>query len=471
MTPSWQGKLRFSTPSSHNQEGTLRVKASRAAEQVMVTADGAGVANHAGAVLVAELSDRVGLTAALSQAMSSIRQRSSAHDPGVLLTQLAVSLVDGGECVSDLRVLRNQPDLFGDVASTPTASRMLYSIDDSMLEAIAEARAAARARAWEAGMRPDQIVLDFDATLITSHSDKEKAAPNYKHGYGFNPLLCFLDGTGEALAGMLRPGNANPGTAADHVALLDIALGQLPVATLAADPDGGEAMLARSDSAGCSHAFVNALRQRGLEFSIGFPMTEEVRLGILALRKRHWTEAIDQSCQIREGAWVAELTDLVDLTAWPEGTRLIVRKEEPHPGAQFSLFDVDGYRYQACICDSDDADIAYLEARHRGHARVEDRIKDAKDCGLEKFPCYRFAHNQAWLAVVLIACDLLAWTKGLCLEGELAIAAPKRLRYCLLHAAASVVRHARRLIMRLQESWPWTVDLAASFERLRSALM
>jgi hypothetical protein len=436
----------------------------------MVTGDGDGVANHAGAVLVAELADRVGLTALLGEAMSPTRRRDKGHDPGVVLTQLAVALVDGGECVSDLRVLRDQPDLFGQVASTPTASRTLYAMDGSVLEAVATARAAARAAAWAAGMRPAQIVLDFDATLVTSHSDKEQAAPTYKHGFGFSPLLCFLDGTGEALAGMLRPGNANPGTAADHVALLDAALAQLPVATRAADPRGGQAMLARSDSAGCSHAFVNALRQRGVEFSIGFPLSEEIRVAILALRPRHWREAIDQTGQVREAAWVAELTERVDLSGWPAGTRLIVRKEEPHPGAQFNLFDVDGYRYQAFMCDAADPDIAYLEARHRGHARVEERIKDAKDCGLNKFPCYRFAHNQAWLAVVLIACDLLAWTKGICLDGEMAAAAPKRLRYCLLHTAASVVRHARRLILRFQQNWPWTTELTAAFTQLRTTL-
>ena len=458
----------MSKPSSLNQEGTLRVKASRAAEQLVVTGDGGGVANHAGAVLVAELADRVGLTALLGEAMSPIRRREKGHDPGVVLTQLAVALVDGGECVSDLRVLRDQPDLFGAVASTPTASRTLYAMDGSVLERIAKALAAGRAAAWQAGMRPAQIVLDFDATLVTSHSDKEQAAPTYKHGFGFSPLLCLLDGTGEALAGLLRPGNANPGTAADHVALLDAALAQLPVATRAADPRGGQAMLARSDSAGCSHAFVNALRERGVEFSIGFPLTEEIRVAILALPKRRWSEAIDQTGHIREAAWVAELTEGVDLSGWPTGTRLIVRKEEPHPGAQFNLFDVDGYRYQAFICDADDPDIAYLEARHRGHARVEERIKDAKDCGLNKFPCYRFAHNQAWLAVVLIACDLLAWTKGLCLDGELALAAPKRLRYCLLHSAASVARHARRRILRLQQNWPWTTELTAAFVQLRA---
>ena len=400
--------------------------------------------------------------------MSPTRRRVKGHDPGVVLTQLAVTLVDGGECVSDLRVLRDQPDLFGEVASTPTASRTLYAMDAAVLDDIAKARAAARAAAWQAGIRPANIVLDFDATLVTSHSDKEQAAPTYKHGFGFSPLLCFLDGTGEALAGRLRPGNANPGTAVDHVALLDDALA-LPVATRAADPHGGQAMLARSDSAGCSHVFVNALRERGVEFSIGSRSPR--RYGWPSCRCGNGTGPRPSTSPARFGrrpGWRSS----------PRGwTCRAGRRNSPHraegrtpPRRPVQSLRCRRYRYQAFICDAGDADIAYLEARHRGHARVEERIKDAKDCGLSKFPCYRFAHNQAWLAVVLIACDLLAWTKGICLDAELAVAAPKRLRYCLLHTAASVARHARRLILRLQQNWPWTSELTAAFQQLCARL-
>jgi hypothetical protein len=151
-----------------------------------------------------------------------------------VLGDLAVMLADGGDCLSDLAVLRDQPELFGPVASTPTAWRVVERVahDELGLAGIRAARAQARARAWQAGAHTDGLLLlDIDATLLDAHSDKQGAAGTYKHGYGFHPLACYLDrgdGTGEALAGVLRPGNAGANTAADHVQVLDLALAQLP---------------------------------------------------------------------------------------------------------------------------------------------------------------------------------------------------------------------------------------------------
>ena len=286
-------------------------------------------------------------------------------------------------------------------------------------------------------------------------------------GYGFHPLGCWLDETNEALAAILRPGNAGANTAADHIAVLDMALAQLPVAPRGLDPDDGVEMLARADSAGATHGFINALRERGIEFSVGFDVTEDVRLAILGLPADAWGEAIRQDCEVRDGAQVAELTAYLDLSTWPPGTRAIVRREEPHPGAQFNLFDPQGWRHQVCIVDSTDPDISYLEARHRGHARVEDRIRCGKDTGLRNFPFHDFAANQAWLEIVLGACDLLAWTQRLCLDGELAKAEPKRLRYCLLHTPGRLAHHARRTVLRLARNWPWADQLRLAFVRLR----
>lgn len=444
------------------------VKRNTRRPRLVVSADGTGVAAHAGSRLLADVADALGLTAGLSAAMAPTRQRRSAHDPGRVLVDLAVMVADGGTSLSDLKVLRDQPELFGSVASDPTAWRVLDSIDADVLASINAASAAARQRAWAAGARPpaDFIVLDFDATLVTSHSEKEDAAPNYKHGFGFHPLLCFVDATNDAVAGVLRPGNAGSNTAADHVGVLDAALAQLPVKTKKADPEGGEWMLARADSAGATHGFVDALRERGLEFSIGFPMDESVRKAVLGLDSSAWTEAIRQDCEVREGAEVAEITADLDLSAWPEGTRAIVRREEPHPGAQLSFSDIDGHRFQVFICDSTDADLSYLEARHRGHARVEDRIRNAKQTGLANFPCHDFSNNAAWLAIVLMACDLIAWAQQLSLEGEMAKAEPKRLRYCLLHTAGRIATTGRRTRLRLQQNWPWSQDLAAAFARI-----
>jgi hypothetical protein len=431
-----------------------------------VTADGRGLVSHAGARLPADVAERSGLQDDLSAALSPLVRRRRRHAPGRVLVDLAVTAVDGGVCVSDLAAMRNQPALFGPVASQPTAWRLLDAIDDKLLARLQAARALARRRVWAAGLAPERVTLDFDATLIDVHSEKQQAKPTYKKGFGFHPLLVFLDETNEALAGMLRPGCAGANTAADHVALLDLAMAQLPVKPKAEDPDAGVEFLVRADSAGATHSFVDAIAERGMEFSIGFDVTEAVRLAILEVPKHAWAEAVGQDLQPREGAQVAEITDYLDLSAWPEGTRAICRREEPHPGAQCSIFEPDGWRHQVFITNSTEADILYLEARHRGHARVEDRIKTAKATGMEHFPGHDFAVNAAWLLVVLIACDLIAWSQRLCLEGEMAKAEPKRLRWALWHTAGRITRSGRRRILHIDQAWPWAASLERAFQRL-----
>ncbi len=190
---------------------------------------------------------------------------------------------------------------------------------------------------------------------------------------------------------------------------------------------------------------------------------------VTSVPKRRWKRAISSDgTEELETGQVTEVTDLVDLSAWPEGTRMLARREQPHPGAQLNFTDVDGYRYQVFVTDLADADISYLEALYRGRGRVECAIRDTKDTGLANFPSHSFAINAAWLAVVLIASDLLAWMKGLCLEGELARAEPKRLRYTLLHAAGILVSSARRRSVRIAAGWPWADELVGAFGRLPS---
>jgi hypothetical protein len=276
----------------------------------------------------------------------------------------------------------------------------------------------------------------------------------------------FLDETSEALASMLRPGGAGSNTAADHVDLLDAALAQLPGATKAADPVNGLEVLIRADSAGATHGFVDAIVAHGLEFSIGFDITEAVRMAVLAVSPRAWQTPMTQDMADRDGAGVTEITAHLDLSTWPAGTRVICRREEPHVGAQFNLFDPDGWRHQCFITNSTEADIVYPEARHRGHARVEDHIKEAKDLGLGRFPGHDFAANAVWLLVVGIAQDLQAWAQGVCLTGDLARCEPKRLRYCCWHAAGRLVKSGRRTTLRLDNHWPWARQLAEAFGRL-----
>lgn len=418
--------------------------------------------SHAGAALLVELADRAGLTGALSEAMAPTRERRSAHDPGRVLRDVAVMLADGGDCVSDMAAYEGQERLFGARASETTTHRVLKSVDERLLDRIRTARAAARARVWDAGARPESITLNIDATLVSAHSDKERAAGNYKHGYGFHPICCYLDETGEALAAILRPGNAGSNTAEDHFAVLALALEQLPAEDLDRE------ILVRADIGGATHAFTADCRDAGIRFSVGYELSETVRQAILELPDTAWVQAIDADGSDRDGAWVAELSDRVDLSAWPQGTRLIVRRERPHPGAQFQIFDEHGYRHTCFLTDQDGEDLAALELRHRGRARVEDSIRAGKDTGMRNLPHHAFEHNQTWLELSLIAQDLLCWTKLVCLDGELANAEPKRLRHRLLHTAGRIVRHGRHTRLRLQADWPWAKTLAAAFCRLRA---
>ncbi len=429
---------------------------------VEVTADGAGLVSHAGTALLSQVADRVGLTRALSSRLAGLKQRRRGHDPGRVIRDLAVMLADGGECVSDLGAVREQDALFGKVASDSTAFRTVDRIASTpgLLDAVRAAHARARARFWDVHGAPERLTIDVDATLITAHSEKEKAAGNYKHGFGFHPLHAYADETREALGAILRPGNAGSNTAADHKTVIDLALAQIP-----AEQIESIEILVRADSAGATHETAEHCYEGNLRFSFGYELTETVRAAILETPDEDWIAALDQDGSERDNGEVVELTDRVDLSSWPKGSRLIVRRERPHPGAQLSFTDHDGYRFQAILTDQTDPDIAILERRHRQRARVEDRIRDDKDTGLAKFPFKAFALNEVWLEIVMLAHDLLVWTQALVLDGELAKAGPKRLRYRLLHVGARLAFSGRQGKLHLPAAWPWTDALKTAFER------
>ena len=430
---------------------------------VEVTADGAGLVSHAGSALLGQVADTVGLTRGLSRRLASIKQRRRGHDPGRVIRDLAVMLADGGECVSDLGAVREQDALFGEVASDSTAFRTVERVASTpgMLNALRSAHAQVRARFWELCGAPERLTIDVDATLITSHSEKEKAAGNYKHGYGFHPLGAYADETREALAMLLRAGNAGSNTTADHQTVIDRSLAQIPDAHIEAI-----AILIRADSAGATHGTADHCHRCDLRFSFGYELTETVRAAILTTPNDAWIPALDQDGSERTNGQVVELTDHVELSTWPAGSRVIVRRERPHPGAQLSFTDHDGYRFQAILTDQTEANIAILERRHRQRARVEDRIRDDKDTGLAKLPFKQFAMNEVWVEIVMLAHDLIIWTQALALDGELAKAEPKRLRYRLLHIAARLAFSGRRAKLHLPAAWPWTEALKAAFEKL-----
>ena len=418
--------------------------------------------------------------------------------------------------ISDFRVIGDQEDLFGLVASVPTAWRTLAEISrggDRALGKITAAVNAARRRAWAAaairhgalpGIRVADKMLDgvtcirLDASVVSCHSDKEGAEPNFK-GFGLHPLLAYCDNTGEPLAGMLRPGSAGSNTAADHLTVLDAAITALP-------PASRRRLMITCDGAGASHDLIAHLDKLAARpgyqviYSVGWELGKRERAAITAVPAKAWQIAVDEHGEVRERrcdgacsdlncahrrcwieeAHVTELTPLLregpgsdQLAGWPAAMRLFARRERPHPGAQLTLFEAeDGWRYTLWVTNLPGqirgwrGQPAYIDAAHRIHARVEDAIRTGKDCGIGKFPSGSLAMNKAWLTAALTAATLLAWLKLLALDGRLARAEPKTLRYRILHAAGRLTRGGRQRRLKIQATWPWAADIITAWNRV-----
>jgi hypothetical protein len=456
-----------------------------------VIAGGESLVSHAGATLLVETARRSGLARELSVGLRRWRRPLAIHDPGKIVLDLALAVGLGGDAAADIAVLRAQSGVFGRVASDPTVSRLITTLAtdvDAALRAITTARAAARERMWHHAGAPTQdgqVVIDLDATLVTAHSDKEDATRTWKKTFGFHPLLGFVDhgigGMGEPAAELLRPGKAGSNTATDHVTVLDAALEQVPAALRVPDADGRIPVLVRTDAAGATREFAAHLARRGVEFSVGASFAHlDVATALRLLPTSAWSPAYqarkprvaETGVQIepRDGAWVAEATGLVDLSGWPPGTRLILRKERPHPGAQLRITDPDGLRVTGFLTNTGHGgpgrQLADLELRHRRHARVEDRIRAAKDTGLRNLPFHDTDHNRIWVAISALAQDLLAWCARLALPAPAAHYEPKRLRLRILAVAGRLVRTARRRFLHIDPVWPWATTITTAHTRL-----
>jgi len=461
-------------------------KRSRFYPHVRVDTSNSRAVGQAGGVLLTEAVTVAGLDAALSAALASWRKPLAVHDPGKVVLDLAVSLVLGGDCLADIGLLRAEPGVYGRVASDPTVSRTIDALATdaaAALKALDVARAAARVRVWAlAGQHaPDHrmtaaapLVIDIDATLVTAHSEKESAMPTFKRGFGFHPLWTFVDhgpdGSGEPLAVMLRPGNAGSNTAADHITVARQALAQLP-GHRPGQRSGtrpGRRVLIRTDGAGATHEFLTWLHRRRLSYSIGFGLPDDTADLLSRIPAEVWTPAYDANDEVRDGAWVAELTGLLDLSGWPPGMRVIARKERPHPGAQLRITDAEGLRVTAFATNTRRGQLADLELRHRRRARAEDRIRCAKDTGLTNLPLHDFAQNQIWCAIVALACELTAWMQTLALPAHPAPRwEPKRLRTRLFTIPATLARTGRRRLLHLADHHPWATTVRDAVARLR----
>ena len=463
------------------------MKSIAVARRVKVSADGRGVVSHAGMGLLRELADLTGLSAQVTAVLADTYKGPWVYAPGAVFADLAAAVADGADCIDGVgQLCTDREHVFGPKASTTTMWRLIdRRIDAAHLPKVRQARAAALAAAWAAGAAPTRdrpLHIDIDATLVIDHSDnKAQAAPTWKKSFGHHPLLAFLDrpeiAGGEALAGLLRKGNAGSNTAADHITVLEQALDSLP-AHWRPNPNNPDtpAVVVRSDTAGATHKFAQACRDRGVGFSFGFPIDARVWDAVDTLNLAGgWYPAIDSSGDMRDGAWVAKATGLVNLSTWPAGTRLVLRKERPHPGAQLRFTDIDGMRITAFITDTTLGEVpgqlAGLELRHRQHARVEDRIREAKAAGLANLPCHDFQSNAAWLEIVLAAADLVAWAQliGFTHAPELARCEIGAFRYRVLHVAARITHGARQLRLRIDATWRWASAIATAWQRLRAA--
>jgi hypothetical protein len=443
---------------------------------VVVEGGGDQVVAHVGLHAVGAFADRLRLGDSLSERVAPGGERAPVHDRGKVLVQAMLMLAGGGEACADIEHLRSQPDLFGSVPSDSTLYRTFREVDAATLAGLWEAVGDVRAKVWRrssATTGTATVVLDIDSSLHQVHSEnKDGTAPNYKGGFGFHPIYCFADATGEALGVLLRPGNAGANTIGDHVTVLDQAIAQLPAEIAEGHRDGDDPsrvrrrLQVRCDSAGCTD-FVWHCRDRNVGFAVVARFNTSIHAAIshIACDDTAWQPALRQDGEQRPGAAVAELTDHVDLTGWPPGTRMIVRREPLHPGAHQTLFPSTLFRYWGHYTDAA-GDPVTLDVHMRAHAHVEDHIRRLKDSGAERFPFTDIDANRAWLAVVCFADALVRWFQLLCLSGALAVAEPKTLRWSLWHTPARIVRHARRHIVRILDGWPTTDELLAAYQRI-----
>lgn len=439
-----------------------------------IEAGGDGVGAHVGLHALGRYADALGLGATLSAQIFPAGERLPLHDRGKVLVHAMLTLAGGGDACSDVEFLRAQPALFGAVPSDSTLYRTYRQIDAATLTRLWDAMASVRAQVWARVDDGMPVVLDIDASLVEIHSEhKDGTAATYKGGFGFHPMFCFADATGETLAARLRPGNAAANSSADHLTVLDQAIAQLPVEIAAGhhlgdDPEAAaRPVMVRADSAGATRGFVWGCRARNVGFAVVARKTARIHGAIskIALDDDRWEPAVTQTGDERPGAHVCEVTDLVDLSGWPAGTRLIVRREPLHPGAQQTLFPSLAFRYWGHYTDQDGDPVA-LDTHMRAHAHVEDHIRRLKDSGLERFPFVDLDANRARLAIVAFAADLVRWFQLDCLPAPFARAEPKTLRWLLWHTPARLIRRARRQIVRILDDWPTADVLLHAYQRV-----
>ena len=477
-----------------------------------VEVGGTGTLAQAGVVLPRLLADRLGLTTGLAHVVARAGFTPLRHR-GRALVDTTCALAAGATCLSDVEAMTAQAEIFGPGGGA-SDSTMLRALDELAQRLghdglpgrrLARTTAAARATAWAAivarhgqlpavavagtdltrpatapnGRPRPVLVLRLDATLIEAASPKAQAAGTYKGGFGFHPLTSWCANIGDALAVLQRPGNAGSFTAADHLAVLTAAFTQIP-APWRTD------VLVSIDGAGASHDVIDHLtslntaathgnRGRRVEYTIGWPVDDRTQAGIEQLCESDWGAAVDTAGDLDPAAQAAELTGIMRrgpggdrLTGWPTDLRVFARRT-PRPATKPArLGEHPNWEYGAFVTNTAAGQVQFLDARHRTQAHVEDRIKQFKACGARNLPSIDYGRNAAWLQLAALATSLTAWLRHLALDGELAKASTKTLRFRILSAPARLVTHARRRILKIPPGWAWSHDLATAWDRLQA---
>ena len=454
---------------------------------------------------LAEYADCLGLTSGMATAVPYSGPGIPVVDRGGLLVHSLLMLNAGGDCCTDLGMLQAAGGVLGDVGSDTTFRRMIADLAKTpgSTGAIDEVMREIRTRVWAEHGWSDpgrRVLLDIDATLTRVHSEKEDAKGNYKRGFGFHPVACFADCSGEALAVEHRPGNAGANTIADLVGIIDAGLDALPESVAqshrpgAVTADATSEILVRSDSAGHTLGFLWDMWDRNLRFCVTGRSNNILSSVILGFDENtNWENALrprgvdwdgnDSDVDARK-AQVVEVTDDPAITKWvglnerpkddldvryPPGTRIVIRREPLHPGAQQRMFDTNGWRHTIIICDLPDDSPAEIDRLQREHAHVEENIKRLKTTGLDRFPFPDTARNKVWTAMVGWAHTLCRWFLLDLLAGtEFEHAHPKKLRRCLFGTPAILRVRNRQTWTLWPKHWPWNPQLRTAGRRLRT---
>jgi hypothetical protein len=462
------------------------------AHALEITADGHGLVGHAGAVLLRQLADRLGLTGALKEALTT-RGTFPQLSRGMVLVSTAIAIALGATAMADIEILGQLGPVLGDAPSDSTVRRVLNLAADRTLTRIAQARARVRKRAWalieDAGGFPwtavagrtleKWLVIDMDGTLITAHSDKENAKPTWKKGYGFHPLGAWLANTRECLAMKLRPGNAGSNTFTDHEEVLTAAIRQVPASFR-------KRILVRLDGAGASHDLVKHLlslttRRLAVMFTCGWTILDSDEEAIAALAEDAWQPGLLQDGGLEDDKDCAEITHLMARAGtWPAGLRFIARRVKPsrrHRKTMTAYERKTGWKYSITCTNIPHTGMKdvpgsqhpqFIDVLQRDHATVEtDGVRTAKAMGLRNLPSRTWQVNKGWVLAANIAADLHAWARLICLhdQEELADAAPDTLRYRLWSIPGKVARHARKRILKISPDWPWKEAFLTCWQR------